>query len=209
MRTLIGSSIVVLLLFTSGCKTTGGKVFGTAAVVSGIGSVYLLTTSSTTIENGRLATQDDHMDAGAGLMFAAIAAVTGWFISECVLGSPLGFAVGGGAPVLAPAAVEPPAAPAAENGSAEYGSPAPVVIVVHADDQDQQVRRGWVLDPQDGQDKLYNRRGELIGRIDRAGYVWNIGGATVGVVDMSANCEVACRRARAHAMLFGSDHPRR
>ena len=61
---------------------------------------------------------------------------------------------------------------------------------------------GWHIDPQDGQDKLLNRDGELVIRIDHAGTVWNFSGAALGQVDMSGNCDVACRRARAHQMLL-------
>jgi hypothetical protein len=39
-------------------------------------------------------------------------------------------------------------------------------------------------------------------RIDGAGVVWNFGGAALGEVDMSGNCDVSCRRARAHQMLL-------
>ena len=87
MQAFIRSSIAALVLVT-GCRTTGGKVFGTVTLASAVGSVYLLNSSSTTLDNGRAVLKDDHMDAGAALMFAAVAAAGGWFLSEYVSAVP-------------------------------------------------------------------------------------------------------------------------
>lgn len=211
MRALLRSSIAVVLyaVLSTGCATTGGKVFGATAVVSGIGSVVLMSTSRATLENGQAVLRDDHTDAGAGLAFAAVAAAGGWFLSEYVFGNPLGLIVGGGGgggggfPPSADPAGDPVAAPA--PGPAPTGdgaASAPVTIVVQAPDPPAQVPlAGWHLDP-DGQDRLLDRAGELVIRIDGAGEVWNFGGAALGEVDMSGNCDVSCRRARAHQMLL-------
>jgi hypothetical protein len=206
LRSCIGLLVLCVVLST-GCSTTGGKVFGTAAVASGIASVYLMSTSRATIVNGQAVLQDDHTEAGAGLIFAAIAAASGWFLSECVFGKPWavgggGGGGGGGFPSSADPAGEPAAAPAPEPAPAgDSGAPAPVTIVVQAPDPAAQgPLLGWHLEP-DGQDQLLDRAGELVIRIDRAGTVWNFGGAALGQVDMSGNCDVACRRARAHQML--------
>src|SRR6185295_18800171 len=76
MRAFLRSSIVAVLALSTGCATTGGKLFGTAAVASGIGSIYLMSTSRATLENGQAVLRDDHTDAGAGLMFVAVAAAS-------------------------------------------------------------------------------------------------------------------------------------
>lgn len=188
-------------MLSTGCATTGGKVFGTAAVASGIASIYLMSTSRATLVNGQATLQDDHTDAGAGLMFAAIAAGSGWFVSEFIVGKAVP-CCGGGGGGFEPA-IEPAPAPAFEPApSGEAAAPAPVTIVVQAPDPAAQLPlAGWHLDP-DGQDRLLNRAGELVIRIDGAGAVWNFSGAILGRVDMSGNCDVACRRARAHQMLI-------
>lgn len=209
MRAFLRSSIAVFVfsvVLSTGCATTGGKVFGTAAVVSGIGSVYLMSTSSATLENGQAVLRDDHSAAGAGLAFTAVAAAGAWFLSEYVFGNPLGLVVGGGGggvPPSADPAGEPAAAPAPEPAHpADSVAPAPVTIVVQAPAPAPQAPlAGWHLDP-DGQDRLLDRAGELVIRIDGAGVIWNFSGAALGQVDMSGNCDVSCRRARAHQMLL-------
>lgn len=212
MRAFLRSCIVPLVLgvvLSTGCSTTGGKVFGTAAVASGIASVYLISTSRATLVNGQATLQEDRTEAGAGLMFAAIAAASGWFVSEYIFGKPLPCCGGGGGdgwhPSAEPAvqpAIEPAPVPAIEPAPpGEVAAPTPVTIVVQAPGPAPQLQLpGWQLDP-DGQDRLLDRAGELVIRIDRAGTVWNFSGAALGQVDMSGNCDVSCRRARAHQML--------
>jgi hypothetical protein len=204
MRAFLRSSIVAVLVLSTGCATTGGKLFGTAAVASGVGSIYLISTSRATLESGQAVLRDDHTDAGAGLMFVAVAAASGYFLSEYVFGKPwaVGGGGGGGFSPSADPAGEPAAAPGPEPAPAgEVAAPAPVTIVVQAPAAAQGPLAGWHLDS-DGQDRLLNRAGELVIRIDGAGEVWNFGGAALGQVDMSGNCDVSCRRARVHQMLL-------
>lgn len=202
------SVVLVLVILSTGCATTGGKLFGTVAVASGIGSIYLLSTSRATLENGQAVLRDDHTDAGAALMFTAVAAAGGWFLSEYVFGNPLGRIVGGGGgggggfPPSADPAGDSVAAPAPEPPPAgDSAAPAPVTIVLPVPGPAAQGPiAGWHLEGDE--DKLLDRAGELVIRIDGAGVVWNFNGAALGQVDMTGNCEVSCRRARAHQMLL-------
>lgn len=207
MRAFLRSCIVLLLLST-GCATTGGKVLGTTAVVTGIASILLMSSSRATLENGQAVLADDHMDAGAGLMFVSIAAASGWFLTEYVFGGPFGGTAGGGGgggggfPASADPSGEAVAAPAPAPAPVEDSvAPAPVTVVVQAPDRGgrDQPRAGWHLEGD--QDELLNRDGELVIRIDGAGAVWLVQGGVLGRVDMSGNCDAACRRAQAHQML--------
>lgn len=171
--------LLFLLGLSAGCKTTGGKVFGTAGVASAIGSGYLLATSSTTIEDGRLVTHEDRQHAGAGLLFAAVIAAGGWAISELMFGEP---------------------APAEEL----VPSPPAVIVVQERHTHEREwLSPGWRFDPGDRTHKLHAPGGALIGHIDREGHVRDGGGAYLGRVDMRPSCGVACKRRQARAMLRG------
>lgn len=209
VRAVVTALVIALLAFlvlSAGCKTTSGRVFGAASVVSAIGSGYLLMTSSTTIEDGMLVTHDDRQNAGVGLMFAAVVAAAGWATSEMFFGEHHGSGGGGG---YAPVLVEP-TAPAVSEAEApapeERPSEGPVVVVVQERDEDPRdlFSRGWRVDPRDGQHKFYAPNGELIGRIDYEGYVWDSSHAYMGRVDMSPGCGVACKRSQARRKLLGT-----
>jgi hypothetical protein len=202
------SVLLVLLVLSTGCKTTGGKVFGTTALVSAVAGSYLMVTSSTTIENERLVMHDDRQNAGVGLVFAAVAAAGAWAVSEMIFGEHSGG--GGGGYLLPPAepAVEPAIEPAVEPAAVEVNvSVEPTVIVVQDRDRGPDERdllsRGWRFDPGDGEHKFYAPSGEFIGRIDHGGDVWNASDSHMGRVDMSPGCGVACKRSQARKMLLG------
>lgn len=202
------SFLLALFVLSTGCTTTGGKVFGTTALVSAVAGSYLMVTSSTTIENERLIMHDDRQNAGVGLVFAAVAAAGAWAVSEMIFGEHPGG--GGGGAWLPPA--EPVAAPAAEPTYVDVDvnvnvSVEPTVVVVQdrdrgADERDR-FRQGWRFDPGDGQHKLYAPGGELLGRIDPGGDVWDGRDSHTGRVDMSPSCGVACKCSQARKMLLG------
>ncbi|HWU85749.1 MAG TPA: condensation domain-containing protein [Kofleriaceae bacterium] len=84
MRSHTSALITVLLVLSTGCKTTGGKVFGAASLASAVGAGYVLATSTPGIEDGRLVSHDERQLAGAGLMLAAVVAMSAWGVSELV-----------------------------------------------------------------------------------------------------------------------------
>jgi hypothetical protein len=49
----------------------------------------------------------------------------------------------------------------------------------------------------------YAPRGELIGRVDLEGHVWNGSGLHLGQVAMTLDCNIACKRLQARKMLLG------
>ncbi len=133
MRAPMRSVILILsfLVVSTGCKTTGGKIFGTLSLASAVGGGYLTATSSATIENGMLVTHNDRQNVGVGLIFAAALAATGWAVCE-IMFSEHGCGSGGGysyvpsAPVVArvaPAAPTPPAPPVAPAPSVAPSAP--------------------------------------------------------------------------------------
>lgn len=198
--------LVLSLVGATGCQSAGGKVFGPVSLASAIGGGYLLATSRASIEGDDLVTHNDRQRLGAGLLLVSVLAAGGWAVSEMIHAAHSEGPLGGG--VLAPAPVVVEAEPADEpevEPAPDEPAGAPAVIVVrerHRRTQDP-FERGWYLDPADNQDKLYGPDGAFIGRIDRAGNVWDHSGSHTGYVEMSPSCGVACKRSQARKMLLG------
>jgi hypothetical protein len=209
MRPTLRALILSLLLLSVGCKTTGGKVFATAGVAAGIASGYLMLSSMTgsSIENGELVERDDHGAAGVGMLAVAGLAVMGAAISETFF-SPYSGGGGGGGYWPPPAEPVAPAEPVVEldpedEGEVVHGGPPVTVVQERSRGERRRFHRVWRVDPGDGQHKLYAPRGELIGRIDLEGHVWNGSGLHIGQVDMTLSCGISCKRLQARKMLLG------
>jgi hypothetical protein len=204
MRSLVRAIILSVLLLSVGCKTTGGKVFATAGVAAGIASGYLMLSSmDSSIENGELVKRNDHGAAGVGMLFVAGLAMMGAVVSETFF-SPYSGGGGSWSPPVEPAAPVEPVVELdpADEGEVVYGGPPVIVVQERGPGERRRFRRAWRVDPGDGQHKLYAPRGELIGRIDLEGHVWNGSGLHLGQVDMTLSCEIACKRLQARQMLL-------
>jgi hypothetical protein len=60
MRSLV--LVLALVVVSTGCKTTGGKILGTLSLATAVGGSYLTVTSSSTIENGSVAGRLDRVN---------------------------------------------------------------------------------------------------------------------------------------------------
>src|SRR5262249_8777067 len=149
------------LLFSTGCQTTGGKVFGVMSGATMIGGVALLANSDLPTPGEGTS---DSTKQGAALLFTAVAAVAAVGPVEVFGDEERPFL-----PVLGRGPVAPPQEVPVVDAPVE--PPAPVVVV-HDRERDP-YSRGWHFDPADGQQKLYDRAGVFVGRFDDAGDVWD------------------------------------
>jgi hypothetical protein len=142
----------------------------------------------------------DRAARGAGLMVLSVAALGGWMFTELVLGS-RGHGGGGGGAIEIPA----PAAPAEPVVAVEPPPPEVIVVERHRSRGRDPFSRGWVLDPADGYQKLYQPDGTFVGGFDFTGQVWNRSGSRVGGVATGPSCLLPCQRSQARKILLGED----
>lgn len=211
MYTRTRSIVLAVLVLSTGCRSTGGKIFGTVSLASAAASSYMLANSGSSIEGHTLVTHDDDRRTGGALLITAVLAAGGWAFCELMerdptFGGAWGVVAAGPVAPAEAGPVAPVADPPAEPPAPPAADPAPPLVVIAGPGGGPAPplpRYVWRVDPSDGQHKLYAPDDEYVGRLDTSGEVWDRIGVLRGRVAIAPTCALACRRSQAARMLLG------